>query len=542
MKKLIAILLVLMMILSLTACKSTTDSTSNTSSTSTDNSAGANPTTGANTTSASDFDGCLNVGIPGDPADLSPFSTMSVGRMYVMETVYEFLGVYKEKNGDFVGQLAKTIDVSDDALTVTVTLYDNITDSAGNKITADDVLFSYNTAIEKKTSVQLGYVDNIEKKDDYTVIFHMNSAIVQGWQAVMSAIPIVSQKAYEANPDGFALNPVTTSAYKVSSFTAGSSLKLDLRDDYWQTDDNALAIQHNVDSIEFDVILDSAQMAIALETGAIDVAEGMATADTARFMEGGEDADNYSVFTTDDTRSYCLLFNCDETQGVFANNKELRQAIAYAIDAQGLLDAVLNGGGVLESTWGGASADDFDPSWVSDYYSYNVDKAKELLKEAGYKEGELTLRLACTNDKTISSSLELIQSYLMAIGINSTINVVDSGLFDTVKYDPSEWDILMDSIGGADVALVSKNLDTTGKSYINVCFVKDDTLQNLVQTIMAVPTHTSENVKKYVDYINDQVYAYGLFNKNSYIVAPKFVDSITFTSRSCIYPGDTVVK
>ena len=534
MKKTIAILLALAMMLSMAACGGGASSSAAATS-------GSTAATQGTPAAPAAFDGCLNIGIPGDPADLSPFSTMSVGRMYTLESIYEYLAIYEEKDGAFVGQLAKDIDVSDDALTVVVTLYDYIKDAAGNAITADDVVFCYNKAVEANCSISLGYMDSVEKVDDYTVQFNLNNQVVDGWQGVLSGVPIISQTAYEASDDGFLMKPVTTSAYQVTEFITGSTLKLQRRDDYWQTDESLCPIKHNVEAIQFDVIMDSAQMAIALETGTIEIAEGISSTEVERFMEGGEDADNFTVFNTLDNRTYCLLFNCNDDVGVFAGKKELRQAIAYAIDVPGIITAILNGGATQQTTWGSYTADDFDPSWVDSYYDYNLDKAKELMKEAGVAEGELTLRMACTNNKVLSSSLELIQAYLMQIGINTEINVVDAGLFDSIKYDKDEWDLLLDTIGGKNIALLSKSMNSVDKSYLNVCFVNDPKMQSMAETILMTPTHTAENVKEWVEYMNEQMYAYGMFNVFSYVAASNSIESITWTSRACVYPGDVVI-
>ncbi|MCD7820326.1 MAG: ABC transporter substrate-binding protein [Lachnospiraceae bacterium] len=490
---------------------------------------------------ASDFDGTLNVGIPGDPADLGPFSTMSVGRMYTLETVYEYLGCFEEMGGDYVGWLASDIEVSDDALTVVVTIYDYITDAAGNNITSSDVKWVFDSAIEANCSIQLGYVDSVDIIDDYTVQFNMNSAIVNGWQNVLSSVPIISQATYEANEDTFAVAPITTSAYTVTDFIAGSTLSLELRDDYWQTDDSLNPVKHNVDAIEFDVIADSSQMAIALETGAIEVAEGMSTSEVERFMEGGESSEGYTTFNALGTMVYSLLFNCSDENGVFAGNDTLRQAIAYAIDVDAILEGILNGGGVKCTTWGGYEADDFNPDWVDSYYEYDVEKAQELLTEAGYSAGELTLRMEFTSDSILSSIGEMIQAYLGAIGVNVELNSVDSGLFDSTKYDDTEWDLLLDTIGGENLALLSKSYNSVDKSYLNISFANDSTLQELAETIVNSSTHTEEICQEWVEYMNEKLYAYGLFNVYSYVATKDFVTDVTFTTRAALYPGDTVI-
>ena len=74
------------------------------------------------------------------------------------------------------------------------------------------------------------------------------------------------------------------------------------------------------------------------------------------------------------------------------------------------------------------------------------------------------------------------------------------------------------------------------KSYLNVCFVNDPKMQSMAETILMTPTHTAENVKEWVEYMNEQMYAYGMFNVFSYVAASNSIESITWTFRACVYP------
>lgn len=545
-KKLLAVLLVSSMAASLAACGSgNTGSAASTGSqeTAAEEKESASEASAEAVASAKEFDGCLNIAIPADPTDLNPFVTMSVGRMYTLETVFEYLGAYVEKNGEFKGQLAKDIELSEDAKTVTVTLYDYINDSAGNHITAQDVLWCYDKAIETQCSISTSYIDTMEVTGDYTIVFHLNNATVNGWQSVLSAIPIVSQAAYEASADSMSQDPVTTSAYVVDKFVSGSSLHMTKRDDYWQTDDSLLAIHSYPDEIEFDVVLEASQMSIALETGTVELAEGMSTNEIARFREGGEKAGEFAAISTPDSRIYTLLFNMSD-EGYFHDKPvELRQAIAKAIDSAGLVQGVLNGGGDVCTIPASINSDDYDAATMSmDYLTYDPTEAKALLEAAGYKAGDITLRLATENGGNGSATCELIQAYLMEIGIDTTINVVDSGLFNNVKYDSSEWDLLVDGIGGQNIATYAHQWDVTGHDYFNGSLIYDEKMQELVETVQNVPTHNADSVMAWMNYAGDVVYFKSLYNGYSYVAAVPNIDNVKFTNRSCVYPGDVQFK
>jgi len=89
----------------------------------------------------------VDIAIGADPADLSPFVGMSMGRIAVLKTIYEYLIEVDSMGGKAVPMIAKSWEKTGDKL-YKVTIFDNVFDSAGNHITAADVAWSYNTAKE----------------------------------------------------------------------------------------------------------------------------------------------------------------------------------------------------------------------------------------------------------------------------------------------------------------------------------------------------------------------------------------------------------
>ena len=108
------------------------------------------------------------VAIGGDPANLGPFVGMSYGRINVLNTMYAYLFYNNPETGSLDPYLAQSIENTAER-TYVVTLFDYITDSAGNHITAADVAFSYNTAMEANVYRPLGDGESVTATGDYTV-------------------------------------------------------------------------------------------------------------------------------------------------------------------------------------------------------------------------------------------------------------------------------------------------------------------------------------------------------------------------------------
>ena len=108
--------------------------------------------------------------IGADPADLSPFTGMSMGRIAVLKTIYEYFLEPDVMGAAAVPMLAQSVEQTGD-LTYTVTLFDYIYDSAGNHITAADAAWSYQMAIDGGKMRPLGAVASVAATGDYTVEF-----------------------------------------------------------------------------------------------------------------------------------------------------------------------------------------------------------------------------------------------------------------------------------------------------------------------------------------------------------------------------------
>jgi ABC-type transport system substrate-binding protein len=474
------------------------------------------------------------VAISGDPSDLAPFVGMSMGRIAVLGTMYEYLIAQPKMGGDWEPFIASDFEQVDD-VTVELTLFDYVYDSAGNHITAADVAWSYNTAMEMGNLRPLGDIESVTATGDYTVEFVFKKVLgVGGIEKVLSEAPIVSQASYEASDDQFASMPVTSSPYELTEYVPGSSLTFERRDDYWQTDESLVPTnsKSNVQKIVFQIITEPAQHAIALETGTADISAAVSGADIALF----EDAEGFTVFKFRDNLTWVLKFNGSE--GNPFTSKELRQAVAYAIDTTAMCEAVAPGACAPAHTIGNANFGGYVEKWDSEpYYDYDLDKAKDLLAASGYEPG--AVRLLAPNDPNSGLAAQVIQAYLAELGMTVEINQAEPSVFNELKNDPTAWDLNIDATAGGSyifnpMQLVydqGRNNGTTSNWFL------DDQLQALMDTASSVSGFTPENLDALYEYEKEQVYAYGMLSYYNLMVGVDGITSVAKDSRNQIIPG-----
>ncbi len=490
----------------------------------------------------------VKIATTSDPGSLGAFDEgSSSGRWTVLAYTYENL-MYQGSDGQYHPWLAKSWTKNEEKSTPThvvydVELYDYITDFNGNNITADDVVFSFNECLTNGTGNQhtalTGNLDSIEKTGDYTVEIAVNSEAAGGLEQMMTQVMIVSQKEYEASGDCMRSNPIATGAYKVESWTTGSSLILTKNENYWQKPELCGEVQmQNVDRIEYYFVTESAQMAIGLETGIYDVVTNLNYSNASRFMEGGESADGFAVTTVRDTYIQQMWVNRSEESPL--HDLRIAQAVLYAIDIDALITAVVEGHGEPCWCYGSDISIGFQEKWKKDdYYLYNLDKAKELLAEAGVKDGDLNLTILCDTDEVRSKIAQVIKLMLSEVGINAEVTSFEQALWNTYQTDPTKFDLNI-SYNGATGYITNtwRQLDSTRYAEHNMAMVRDDTLDNLIKT--ASISQDPDDLDAAKQYMTENAYHYALFHKEmNYVTNAKIITEPLYNVRGNIVPGAT---
>lgn len=547
MKKTVCLLLALMLLLSLAACAGTAEETTPTDGTSP---VAAIDQPSDKTVESDAKNASVVMGLQVDPATFAPYGESNTGRTVMLLELYEDLFICSEFGGTFLPWVGESFEwTGDDGLILQVKLHDNVYDQDGNHFTASDVVFMYKIYGEMGLTSATKYFvtsdyESIEIVDKYTLNFHMAQSTVDVVYNTFNNVPVFTEAAYTASGDGFAKVPVSTSQYKLVDYVGGSYYTIEKDENWWG---NALPEEErhpytagNVDTCTYRIITDAAQMAIALETGVIDIANYVTTSEAGSFMNSdGTAKSGYTVAALDTNPSYYLSFNAYETS--VCQNELVRQAICWAVDNQELVDIVLEGNGEASVTFGGSMyagvSQAMKEAAKDNYYGVDYDKAKELLAEAGYPDG-IDITLMVNSDATMGKAAQTVQTQLARAGITVHLVTYDSALFDSYKIDPEAgWDVYLSVRGNSSgyvQAIWNNQANVAANAYGNGAFVVDEEFQKAVRYLMTQEGANDEDVLAvYNDYFVPRAYFYGLYTLKNYYVAVEGVTNLRIS-----YPGN----
>lgn len=373
------------------------------------------------------------------------------------------------------GLCAKEWTFSEDKKTVYVTIHEGIHDYMNNPIKASDFEFVYNKYLENKT---MSNITSLKATGEYTLEIGLKYAYYPGYlaQATQSVVAM-AEVAY--NEETFVSNPITSGKYKPIAFTSGASATFMQTYNYWGEGILEEEVAHraaNVDVVRFDVITENAQIQTALTTNAIQAAD--ITAAIAADFAGTD----VNVQTT--AEPYPAVFMLNNAEGsVFAGNKALREAFAYALDYESMMTAATNGVGKVTGIMGHDGLSGWSADFAKYGYSYDLDKAKAKLEEAGYKAGELKLNFVTNINNSVGV---VMQACLSQIGVDLNIILCDETRFLTVRQQATEheWDVLF--LGAVPKGFLTNMMDTLTNTasftHGNYCGVKDEELYQAVVT------------------------------------------------------------
>ncbi|MCC8104068.1 MAG: ABC transporter substrate-binding protein [Clostridiales bacterium] len=459
----------------------------------------------------------MTVGLSSAVTNLAPWEVGEPFYYTILNNVYLPLGILID------GELQPVMMTdwsTEDGLTYTITIYDGIFDTAGNAFTASDAVFSFLSS-KNNAAKYAQYIETAEVIDDTTLTVTLTSDGLGVWEGVINYTFMVTQAAYEASSDGMSADPIGTGAYKMTNFVSGSTFTVEKADDFWQTDLSLLPDCYvpRMDKVTYDIITETTQMDIALRHGTIQAGYKV----NASLIGDLEEVEGLSINKADAGLIYYLGYNMTENS-VLSTNTALRQAISYAIDEEAVCQAVTSGLGSVNYAMQSPSKPLYNEEWYSwDYYQYDVEKAAEKLEEAGYSAGELTLSAICNGSNPVySTALEIVQANLSAIGINMTISPYDASTFNVYRdASAGEYDMVILSTDATDYpgTTLAQHLDRNRYTSGTTLFgLSDDTLQEMLETLMTTEGNTQENANTVQEYLKDNAYVYSLYLNYSFCV------------------------
>lgn len=411
MRRIMALLLTLAMVLSLAAC-STTGSSTTQATTETEATAVESAATEAPTEAAPKSGGTITYRIQGEPTTLQAWSTRNSIDTVILNITNETLLRY-DNNGDPQPFLVDSITPDKEALTFTLKVKQGIKFHDGSDLTAEVVAWNLNYYKENGvlTGSFYGSFVNAEVTDDDTVVIHMSAWDSLFPSALARTCYITSKVAFDTfGADYLAANPVGTGPFMFASWDHDEAVRLVKFADYWQG-------EPLLDGVDMVIYTDETVAATALQQGDLDVLP-VSDYNTAAQMVNNDDIVVQAANLAG--TGYTLCYMCNNAEDPLSDLR-VRQAFSYAIDSS-VMGPVATQGYFIESSQWCAPGTAYYNDQI-DGYGYDVEKAKALLAEAGYADGfttRITLQAGWGEDQA-----QIIAQQLAAIGVTCELNVVE---------------------------------------------------------------------------------------------------------------------
>lgn len=374
--------------------------------------------------------GILSYGLSSDPPNLDPQKSTGTAAQVVKNSVYSGLLRYW-KGYKIDPDLAKSWDISADGRTYIFHLHENVYWHNGDKLSAEDVKFSLDRIMDPNAGGDLKaeltqMISRVEVVDDNTIKITLKAPAPDLLNVLaVSYCRIVSKKFVEGGGDPNK-TLMGTGPFKFKEYTPTVSLKVVRNDNYFKKD------RPYLDGIDFIFYPDETTRVTALRTGAVDIIGYLPW----KQMSAVERDPKLKVLSDKEMLFMDLHLNNKRPP---LDNPKVREALAWAIDRQAVVNSVFFGRGqviggvVYPPSWPGYSPE------LAQTYSYNPEKAKKLLAEAGYPNGFKMSVLSTFQYGMHKVTGEIVQANFKDIGIDCDLELVDWAT-DIKRQNASEFD------------------------------------------------------------------------------------------------------
>lgn len=353
-----------------------------------------------------------------DVASMDPHMCGSMTDMNVLLNIYDSL-IEIDENDQLVPGLALEWHAVND-LTWEFKLREGVKFHNGEAFNAESVKYTVERLIDKENPVKVVEFSNVTGAtviDDYTVQIHTSvpDALIPNKCTMFTGLMLPAGYCQEKGLDYLAEHPVGCGPYKFVSWTRDNEIVLEAYDEYWQG-------KPAFDKLIFKVIPNAADMAAAIRTGEIDIATNCVDADMVATLSKEE---NIKIVVAPWVRTFAI--NID-TSAPYLDNKLVRQAINYAIDIDAIINSLYGGYAHAVPTTVPHQVFGFNPNVAA--YGYDPQKAKDLLDKAGFPDGVEIAFMATNTDSAVAQA---ITYYLEEVGIHVDLQLVDSATLDAKR-------------------------------------------------------------------------------------------------------------
>lgn len=319
----------------------------------------------------------------------------------------------------------------------------------GEELTAEDVVASLETAKANPSSVN--YTKNwesVEALDTYTVKITTPEPYANVLEDLGFHFNWIMPKSLIESGHDFNEEPIGTGPYKLVEWVSGTSITMEAFEDYFDTERAA-----KIKNLEFRFIPEGTSRTMALQTGEVDFVWEVNATDVPN-LEANADITVAEVESVDNV----ILFLNNDTKFQDVN---LRRAIAAAINRQDIIDGALRGYGVVNYS---SISQGYPGSTNEDEIVYDLDQAKAYMEAWGGDPSTVNMSIL-VNNETRSTIATIIQSNLAEIGINVSVELLDTSTYFS-RWESGDYDAVIASWSPAnDLTYVNRYSLTRRQQY-----------------------------------------------------------------------------
>jgi peptide/nickel transport system substrate-binding protein len=443
----------------------------------------------------------------GDSEALDLHQTTAAYSSMVMSLIYDPL-VHLDFDGNVHDGLGTPWEVSDDGTEWTTEIHEGIEFHNGDSLTADDVVFTYERALEMPAEMSwaLGSMSGVEAVDDMTVTFTFDQphAPWETYSAYPGYFGILPRGPVEENSDEFATDPVGSGPYQLENWVRDSELTLSRYDNHntplppeVESEDAPLPQQ-----ITYRVIPEETPRVQALLSGDVDML--VARDFPQRSLEQIQSNDQTTADVYTDNNAGYVAFNMELEP---TDDVTVRRALAHAIDRDRIIEDIYRGLGkktpvpMSENLLGWAGDE-------VDHIPFDPERAGELLEEAGWedtggefreKDGEpLRLEVYSTNSPPPRVQLaEEMVAMLAEVGVDANLTTYE---YNTAyaEFEQGDAHVMYGTVSWFDPDVLSFVWHSDNAGASNLSFLQDDEIDELIEQA-AQTVDTDERAATYVE-------------------------------------------
>ena len=454
----------------------------------------------------------VTVGIAQDLDSLDPHRALSAGTSEVLFNIFEGL-MKASPDGGVIPAVASDYTMSADGKTYTFTLREGVTFHNGNPVTLDDVLYSLERCAGSESDgapliAAFSNVETISADADGRVMVSPTDPSLEFLNAMTAAIIPKDSGSTQATA------PVGTGPFSFVSYMPQNSMEMVRYEGYWGK-------AAHLEKVTFKIITDANTLVLGLNGGTLDMVIHLPNTSAPEIQKG------FTVLTDTMKLVQALYLNNDVKP---FDDARVRQAMYYAINVPEIIEFVCDGAGVPTGTSMYPAFTKYFVPELADKYQQDLEKAKQLLADAGYPNGfTMTITVPGNYEQHVDTGLVLSQQ-LAAVGITAQVQEVAWETWVNDVYKGRQYEGTVSGIAASNMTareMLERYTTTHSKNFINFSDAEFDDVVARAMTTMDMDEQVAL-YKRAQEILSEQAGSLWLQDLCDLVVLRPELDGMTF--------------